>query len=221
MFQLLLNRGNQASVSQYLPWIERLDQLCITLDHDNTLDDLVHRLTGGLELAYLNYAMSNVNSGYSLVRRLAPTFMQIAFADPTLWPRQASANGISLAHTLASPQLELGRYVFMEAVSGFMFGIPPLVEYETSYPPIRTQETHMLEWVHGRVLDFVIGVVKMNVWRARDTRCISEVMSSLCRLGERLRPVSGLSVQGTITNRITLGDLLRGWRRTRPGGMQC
>ncbi|KAG9073699.1 hypothetical protein FRC06_011197 [Ceratobasidium sp. 370] len=96
--------------------------------------------------------------------------MQIAFADPTLWPRQAASNGISLAHTLISPQLELVRYAFMEAVSGLVFGMPPLVEYDTSHPLIRTRETHPLEWVHG----FVMAIVKINIWRARGMGRVTE-----------------------------------------------
>ncbi|KAG9084414.1 hypothetical protein FRC07_013647, partial [Ceratobasidium sp. 392] len=172
IFEMLLKDGNQASVDRFVPWIDRLNRICVVSDHDNTLDDLVNRLFSGLELVYLNYMMSNVNAGYSLVRRLAPTFMRLAFADPTLWPRDPTSNGISLAHTLNSPQLELGRYVFTEAVSGLMFGVPPLVEYDTSHPPIRTQEAHLLERVHGCALGFVMAIVKINVWRAQSIDAI-------------------------------------------------
>ncbi|KAG8743394.1 hypothetical protein FRC10_012120 [Ceratobasidium sp. 414] len=174
ILQLLLNNGDLASVNHYVPWLERFDRLCVISDHDRTLDDLIDRLTSGLELAYLKYITANINSGYSLLRRLAPTFMQIAFADPTLWPRQATSNGISLAHTLISPQIELGRYAFMEAISGLMFGMPPLVEYDTSHPLTRTRESHPLEWVNGCAVDFVMAIVKINIWRARDMECMVE-----------------------------------------------
>ncbi|KAG9082757.1 hypothetical protein FRC06_004874 [Ceratobasidium sp. 370] len=174
ILQLLLKDGDPAAVSHYIPSLERLDRLCVISDNDRTLDDLIDRLTSGLELSYIKYITSNINSGYSLLRRLAPTFMQIAFADPTLWPRQTTSNGISLAHTLISPQFELGRYVFMEAICGLMLGMPPLVEYDTSHPPIRTQETHPLEWVHGCAIDFVMGIVKINIWRAQKMGYVPE-----------------------------------------------
>ncbi|KAG8701912.1 hypothetical protein FRC08_003820 [Ceratobasidium sp. 394] len=173
ILQLLLRDGHQASVGQFIPWLERFDRLCVISDNDRTLDDLVDRLTSGLEVSYLKFITLNINSAYSLLRRLAPTFMQIAFADPTLWPRQPTSNGISLAHTLASPQLELGRYVFMEAVSSLMFGTPPLVEYDTSHPLIQTQEALVLEWVHGCATEFVMAIVKINIWRARDSNYVS------------------------------------------------
>ncbi|KAG9096444.1 hypothetical protein FS749_008470 [Ceratobasidium sp. UAMH 11750] len=99
--------------------------------------------------------------------------MQIAFADPTLRPHQPTSNGISRAHTLASLQLELGRYVFMEAISSLMFGTSPLVEYNTSHHLIQTQEALVLEWVHGCATEFVMAIVKINIWRTWDSSCVS------------------------------------------------
>jgi hypothetical protein len=102
------------------------------------------------------------------MRRIAPTFMQIAFADPSLWPRQPNSAGVSLAHTLVSPQFELSRFVFMDAMSSLAFGVPPLIEYDTSHPPIRTREVHPMEWVHGCPTELAIIIIKINIWRAHN-----------------------------------------------------
>jgi hypothetical protein len=102
------------------------------------------------------------------MRRIAPTFMKIAFADPTLWPRQPNLAGVSLAHALVSPQFELTRFVFMDAISSLALGFPPLIEYDTSHPPIRAQEVHPMEWVHGCPAELVAAIIKINIWRAHN-----------------------------------------------------
>ncbi|KAG8779041.1 hypothetical protein FRC12_024671 [Ceratobasidium sp. 428] len=52
-------------------------------------------------------------------------------------------------------------------VSSLMFGVAPLVEYDTSHPVIRTREAHAMEWVHGCPVDFAFLVLKINTWRAQ------------------------------------------------------
>ncbi|KAG8696951.1 hypothetical protein FRC08_006822 [Ceratobasidium sp. 394] len=168
ILRLLLRDGSYANLGSYLPWLDRLDCICASSSNDKTLDDLNHRLCGGLELVYFKYVTSNTASGYALLRRLAPTFMQIAFADPTLWPRQPTSSGISLAHTLVSAQLELSRFVFTDALLSLVFGVPPSVEYDTSHPPIQTHKVHPTEWVHGCAVELAIAIVKINVWRAQN-----------------------------------------------------
>ncbi|KAG9089947.1 hypothetical protein FRC06_001285 [Ceratobasidium sp. 370] len=162
IFQALHQDGDHANVRGYIPWLDRFDRLCVTSNNDNSLDDLIGRLSGALELTFLKYITSNTNSGYALMRRMAPTFMKIAFADPSLWPRHPSSNGISLAHVLVSPQHELGRFVFGDAISSLTFGTPPLVEYDTTHPAIQTRQAHPMEWVHGCPAEFAFLIVKIN-----------------------------------------------------------
>ncbi|KAG8701398.1 hypothetical protein FRC08_004101 [Ceratobasidium sp. 394] len=99
---------------------------------------------------------------------MAPTFMHIAFADPTLWPRDPSSNGISLAHILVCSQYELGRFVFIDATMSLTFGLPPLIEYDTSHPVIPTPEVHPMEWIHGCPPAFAYSIIKINSWRAQN-----------------------------------------------------
>ncbi|KAG9123514.1 hypothetical protein FRC07_014840 [Ceratobasidium sp. 392] len=168
MFQSLKQDGDYANIRGYVPWLEKCHHLCITSRDDNSLEDFVGRLSSALELIFLKYIASDTNSGYNLMRLIAPTFMQIAFADPSLWPRNPSSNGVSLAHLFISRQHELGRFVFLDMVSSLTFGLPPVVEYDTSHPVITTREVHAMEWIHGCPVEFAFSIIKINAWRAQN-----------------------------------------------------
>jgi hypothetical protein len=47
----LLRDKEYAHLAGYLPWLERLDQLCLSAHNDNILDDLVMRFSGALEVS--------------------------------------------------------------------------------------------------------------------------------------------------------------------------
>ncbi|KAG8710290.1 hypothetical protein FRC09_000198 [Ceratobasidium sp. 395] len=168
IFQTLNRDGDHANIRMYIPWLNRFDELCVTSRNDSSVDDMLGRLSGAMELSFLMYITTNANNGYNFLRRMSPTFMQIAFADPLLWPRHPSSNGISLAHALVSSQYELGRFIFSDAVTSLTFGTTPLIEYDTSHPVIRAREAHPMEWVHGCPVELLFLVVKINSWRARD-----------------------------------------------------
>lgn len=93
--------------------------------------------------------------------------MQVAFADPTLWPRDPLSNGISFSHALASPVYELGRFIFIDSITSLTYGTPPLVEYDTSHPVTRTHNEYPREWIHGCPPEFLISIAKINQWRAQ------------------------------------------------------
>ncbi|KAG8705259.1 hypothetical protein FRC09_003073, partial [Ceratobasidium sp. 395] len=155
-----------ANIQRFVPWLNRLNQLYLARV-DMNIDDLRVRLSSALELAFLWYLISNIKQGYNLLRLTAPVFMQVACADPTLWPRDPSSNGISLAHALLPPRREICRFIFMDSISSFTFGVPPLVEYDTSHPMIETQNIRPTEWIHGCPSRFMFLVVKINQWRAQ------------------------------------------------------
>lgn len=111
---------------------------------------------------------SNINAGYSLLRNVAPTFMKVAFADPTLWPRHPNSSGISLAHVFTSPIPDLARFVFMDTIACLAFGVPPLVEYDTSCSvsnigPIYAQR---VEAKHASGATFITTILKISISRA-------------------------------------------------------
>ncbi|QRV96316.1 Fungal specific transcription factor domain [Ceratobasidium sp. AG-Ba] len=167
MLQALRQDAQVATIRQFTPWLTRLHHLSLVPHNDSNLDDLVGRLSGALELVFLLYISLSPKQAYQLMQQIAPTFMQVAFADPTVWPRDPSSQGISLAHALVSPNYELGRFIFVDMTTSLTFGIPPLVEYDTSHPMIQSTEMHPMNWVHGCPVEFGYSLMKINQWRAQ------------------------------------------------------
>ncbi|QRV82636.1 Fungal specific transcription factor domain [Ceratobasidium sp. AG-Ba] len=167
VFHVLKQDGEDANLQRFVPWLDRLGQLCIMSEADKSLDEMIGRLSGGLELAFLQSMASSAKTSYGLLRMLAPVFMQVAFADPTLWPDDPSSSGISLAHALASPQFELGRFILTDTIISLTFGTPPLIEYDVSHPLVQTNGEHPMEWLHGCPAQFMFSIVRINRWRAQ------------------------------------------------------
>ncbi|KAG8796108.1 hypothetical protein FRC12_004860 [Ceratobasidium sp. 428] len=167
MIRTLRQDGEQADIQRFFPMLDRLDRIATESNNDVSLDDLARRLCGALELMFLKHITADVKTGYALLRRMAPLFMQVASADPTLWPRDPSSNGISLAHALACGQYEIGRFIFVDMITSLMSGLPPLVEYDTSHPVIHTHGGYPMEHIHGCPTQFAFSIVRINQWRAR------------------------------------------------------
>ncbi|KAF8606105.1 hypothetical protein BDV93DRAFT_520962 [Ceratobasidium sp. AG-I] len=170
IFQCVLQDGDDADLKPYRTWLERFDQLCITSSNDSVIEDLAGRLSGALEISYLKYLASNISIAYTLLRAIAPTFMKLACADPTLWPRRTGSAGVSLAHTIVAKPFELCRFIFMDTISSLILGVPPLVEYDTSTPAIESDPTHPIEWVHGCPAALIIAILKISIWRSDGSR---------------------------------------------------
>ncbi|KAG9079481.1 hypothetical protein FS749_008490 [Ceratobasidium sp. UAMH 11750] len=160
-------RGENAEVGQFVPLIDQLSRLSITAKNDVSLDDMIERLSVAFELSFLKQMTAGATSGYDFMRKIAPLFMQVASADPMLWPRDPTSNGVSLAHALTSPQHELVRFVFADLFMSLIYGTPPLVEYDTSHPISRTDHNHPVGWDIGCYLEPLFSMMKISQWRAR------------------------------------------------------
>ncbi|KAG8793730.1 hypothetical protein FRC12_001813 [Ceratobasidium sp. 428] len=157
--------GKNAEIGQFAPLIDQLGQLSINSRNDVSLADMTERLSAAFELSFLKQMTTGAKSGYTLLRQTAPLFMQIAYADPTLWPRDPSSSGISLAHALTSPQHELVRFIFADLFMSLSYGTPLLVEYDTSYPISKLDHNHMVEWDIGCYIEIFFSIMKVNQWR--------------------------------------------------------
>ncbi|KAG8796484.1 hypothetical protein FRC12_021117 [Ceratobasidium sp. 428] len=163
----LRQHGEKADVGQFAPLIDQLGQLSISGRNDVSLADMTERLSAAFEISFLKHMTAGARSGYNLMRQIAPLFMQVAYADPTLWPRDPSSNGVSLAHALTSPQHELVRFIFADLFMSLIYGTPPLVEYDTSHPISRVEHNHLADWDIGCYLDMFFLIMKINQWRTR------------------------------------------------------
>ncbi|QRV82475.1 Fungal specific transcription factor domain [Ceratobasidium sp. AG-Ba] len=212
LFRTLRQDGEYADVKRFESLIDRLGRLSCTATDDKSLDDMVGRLSGALELTFLKSLTSSPRSTYALLQQIAPLFMQVAFADPTLWPRDSTCNGISLAHAFGSTRRELGRFIFIELITSLVFGTPPLVEYDTSHPAVQTDEKHSIEGVHGCPAEFALSIAAINQWRAQHPKSYpeglpwKEIEDRICEW----RPASGSDSESR--RLVTRFAAQEGWR---------
>ncbi|KAG8750936.1 hypothetical protein FRC12_012688 [Ceratobasidium sp. 428] len=214
MLRSIRQDGESVDIQRFVPWLHRLNQI-YAARVDVNIDDLKERLSGVLDLSFLWYLTSNIKLGYNLLRLTAPVFMQVACADPTLWPRDPSSNGISLAHALLPPRGEISRFIFMDSISSFTFGVPPLVEYDTSHPMIEGQDSRAIGWIHGCPSRFMLLVVKINQWRAQHPNSCMEGSSPWKEIEEdawAYRPSCGYDPGSDSGRHVLRVAVQEGWR---------
>ncbi|QRV82466.1 Fungal specific transcription factor domain [Ceratobasidium sp. AG-Ba] len=212
MFCSLRRDPDRATTRGYIPWLDRLGRICLTLNDAANLDGLNERLLGLLELVFLRFITSDTKAGYTLLRRTAFLFTQIAGADPTLWPRDPTSNGIFLAHALLPPRHEIGRFIFMDNIFNHSFGLPPLVEYDTSHPVIQSASSYPTEWVHGCPTRFMFSIVRINQWRARHKEQIDSPWNEIEEDTWAWRPTGVSSSSSKSQGSITQVAVHEGWR---------
>ncbi|CAE6506785.1 unnamed protein product [Rhizoctonia solani] len=178
IFQTLTKDGNRADLRFLMSCVRRMDEhVCLESARDGTLTGALHALSGGLELVFLDFMTANTHAGYQLFKKLAPTFLRAA---QTL-PSYNQSEKVSLAEAFTSPHFEIGRFVFVDAVSSLIFGHSPLIDYDTSTPFVRPDldcngypgSIHPTEWINGSPLELTSLIVKISLWRAKNpgVRC--------------------------------------------------
>lgn len=71
---------------------------------------------------------------YQLLRRLGPIFLQLVYADLTLWPNQQASPFVPLANILVSDRHELNHFILLDMLCSALYGIPHTIQYDTSIP---------------------------------------------------------------------------------------
>jgi hypothetical protein len=98
---------------------------------------------------------------YQLLRNSAPTFLQIVYTDSTLWPNPHGPPAVSLPYVLSSTRYELGHFVMIDILCSMAYGLPQVVDYDTSASASRAI-IHPIEWVHGCPSEFLYCLADMN-----------------------------------------------------------
>ncbi|QRV82611.1 Fungal specific transcription factor domain [Ceratobasidium sp. AG-Ba] len=153
------SRRNIGLYGQLLQRIE--DYLESTPPEDITFTETYNRLAGTLEVTYMKLMFSAGMNTYQLLRNAAPTFLQLAFSQPSLWPDSTNFTSVPLAGILDSSNYELSRFILLDALHSMAYGLPQVVEYDTSTPPIR-RGGWPSEWVHGCPLELQFALVEIN-----------------------------------------------------------
>ncbi|CAE6472980.1 unnamed protein product [Rhizoctonia solani] len=181
IFQALMKYGKRADLRFLEKCVQRMgEHVCSQTTRDGSLTGALHALSGGLELVFLDYMTSNSRSGYQLFKQLVPSFIRAAETLPSYLCSQK----ISLVEAFTSTNYELGRFVFIDAVTSFILGVAPTIAYDTTMPVVRTPiecnglpgSIHPTEWMHGSPIELTALIIKISLWRAKhpDIQCAPE-----------------------------------------------
>ncbi|CAE6485929.1 unnamed protein product [Rhizoctonia solani] len=144
--------------------------------------EVEHLLNGFLEAAFLKMRMSNGYRAYQVLQNVAPTFLEIVYSDPTLWPNPNGPPMVCMSKVASSTRFELGHFALMDIVCSMAYGVPQVVHYETATSSLEP-EVHPIEWIHCCPLEFQVCLTEMNQccaksyitpdWRAIEHRLLS------------------------------------------------
>ncbi|CAE6348644.1 unnamed protein product [Rhizoctonia solani] len=152
--------------AEHIGWIDKLEpKFTTTSCNSPSLDDIGERLMVHLTLASLKYNLIDLASGYQLLRNSLPKFLQLAAADNTLLIERPDGSAVvSFPHALGASRYELRRFAVIEAVSAFLLGVPPLLEY--GYNGECDSEHNGFEWIYGVPVVILQVISQVNSYRA-------------------------------------------------------
>lgn len=103
---------------------------------------------------------------YQVLRSVTPTFLQVVFSDPTLWPSSGDPTSVPLVNVIASPRHEIPYFALIDITAAMAFGLPQQVEYDTSLRVGCLSKTSLpYECVHGSPIEFQIALAEINACR--------------------------------------------------------
>ncbi|QRV96614.1 Fungal specific transcription factor domain [Ceratobasidium sp. AG-Ba] len=161
IFQTVLDGADTRMIGGYTQWILKFERQLNLAPEQSLASNNLSNLIGTLELAHLKLKFVHVRSPYRDVHDLAPVFLQVAFADSSLWPDIWSSTSVSLAHIFASSRYELGHFVLLDSFCSLAYALPQAIEYDTSVSLFDTN-SHPVEWVHGCPIEFQFILVELN-----------------------------------------------------------
>lgn len=87
-----------------------------------------------LQLALFKARITDTLYPYHLLQKLAPVFLQLVYADLTLWPNQQASPFLPLANILVSDRRELNHFILLDVLCSALYGLPHMFQYDTSIP---------------------------------------------------------------------------------------
>ncbi|KAJ1305533.1 hypothetical protein OPQ81_000539 [Rhizoctonia solani] len=163
---LLIDRLKGSKTMMWTMWLgTKLFQAVGQDPRSIKLVDVADRLLAQLELVYLKFTTVGSVSGYNLLQKAVPRFLQLVAANPYLYMEHPDANlVVSFRRAISAPQHELERFVIYDTAASFVLGVPPLVEY--GYAEESGCVSHGFEWIHGIPFALVEIISQINSWRA-------------------------------------------------------
>ncbi|KAG8729074.1 hypothetical protein FRC11_009544, partial [Ceratobasidium sp. 423] len=152
----------------YIGWIDTFHNRILGTHSaliEVNISHLADRLAANCNLAVYAFMILNSSIGYTIFRKGAPIFLQLAAKFPDMWKGDSA---ISISQALHSPRHELAKFAVMDTVAALAFGIAPLIHYDTAireedHNPGRYQ---FLEPVYACPVIVLITLARVNVSRA-------------------------------------------------------
>ncbi|CAE6502647.1 unnamed protein product [Rhizoctonia solani] len=152
----------------YIGWIDTFHNRILGT-HSSLIEvnanHLADRLAASCNLAVYAFMILNSSIGYTIFRKGAPIFLQLAAKFPNIWKGDSA---ISLSQALSAPRHELGKFAVMDTVAALAFGIAPLIHYDTT---IRAEDHtpgqfQFLEPVYACPIVVLMALARVNASRA-------------------------------------------------------
>ncbi|KAL5631880.1 hypothetical protein ACGC1H_000047 [Rhizoctonia solani] len=161
--QALLDDTNWQS---YIGWIDTFHNRILGTESsliEVNVNHLADRLAANCNLAVYAFMISNSSIGYTIFRKGAPIFLQLAAKFSELWKGDSA---ISLSQTLHARH-ELSKFALMDTVSALAFGIAPLIHYDTTICVEDHQpgQFQFLEPVYACPIVVLITLARVNASR--------------------------------------------------------
>ncbi|CAE6423609.1 unnamed protein product, partial [Rhizoctonia solani] len=152
----------------YIGWIDAFHNRILGTQSalvESNVGHLADRLASNCNLAVYAFMILNSSIGYTIFRKGAPMFLQLAVKYPDLWTGDSA---ISLSRALHGPRHELGKFTLMDTVSALSFGIAPLIHYDTTLGPNdhRPRKDLFLEPAFACPIVVLIALARVNAHRA-------------------------------------------------------
>ncbi|CAE6444633.1 unnamed protein product [Rhizoctonia solani] len=155
-----------STVKGYIGWIDKFEQRFTTDSSQGLpLNDIGEHLMVYIEATFLKFTIVDNTSGYTLLQKALPKFLQIVAVNPDLYVERPNGDlVVSFPRTLGAPRHELRRFVTYDTIAALLLGVTPLAEY--GYDDECSKETPGFDWVHGIPSAFIEIVARVNSWRA-------------------------------------------------------
>ncbi|CAE6519568.1 unnamed protein product [Rhizoctonia solani] len=123
--------------------------------------DLVH-------ISLLKTIVIRSSNLYQVLQSITPTFLQVVYSDPKLWPSGSDLASIPLSNILISDAYELAVFVLMDCTCAMAFGLPQHVEYDTTIY-LQPSSSPSVQCAYGSPVEFQAVFADINACRDKSS----------------------------------------------------
>ncbi|EUC60490.1 fungal zn(2)-cys(6) binuclear cluster domain protein [Rhizoctonia solani AG-3 Rhs1AP] len=155
-------------------WMEYIGGLLRReLSSDSTMREVQTRRRDFIHVSLLRTLVIHSSNVYQVLRSVTPAFLQSVFSNPALWPEGSNPAYIPLMSVLSMGSHELAYFALIDCACATAFGLPQLVEYDTTLYTPPGSSSH--QWAHCSPTEFQVVLAEINACRdkspvARDWR---------------------------------------------------